>query len=134
MPKKRALITGILGQDGAYLARNLLDNGYEVYGADRRSADETYWRLRGIGALDDMNILHMDLLDHTNVYNIIETARDIDPQNESYNLALRWLRTEFDKSSYRKRSNRFYNDKTMIVENSQILKEFSLEPRFCAVA
>jgi 3-hydroxybutyryl-CoA dehydrogenase len=69
-----------------------------------------------------------------NVYNIIEAARDMDPQNESYKLAMNWLMTEFNKSLNRKRSNRFCDNKTIKVENSQILKEFKSEPRLCAVA
>jgi GDPmannose 4,6-dehydratase len=42
---KRALITGITGQDGAYLARSLLEKGYEVYGAYRRTTGRAFWRL-----------------------------------------------------------------------------------------
>jgi 3-hydroxyacyl-CoA dehydrogenase len=81
------------------------------------------------GPFGIMNSIGVD-----NVYNIIETARDMDPQNESYKLALHWLRTEFDKSFYRKRSNRFNNAKIINVENSQIVKEYTLEPRLRAVA
>ena len=44
--EKRAFITGITGQDGAYLARLLLDKGYEVYGLHARRASDTLWRLR----------------------------------------------------------------------------------------
>jgi len=43
---KKALITGIRGQDAAYLAKLLLENGYEVYGADRRRGDFSNWRLK----------------------------------------------------------------------------------------
>ena len=47
--KKKALITGIRGQDGAYLAKFLLEKGYEVWGGDRRSGDSSYWRLKELG-------------------------------------------------------------------------------------
>ncbi|MGC8735078.1 MAG: GDP-mannose 4,6-dehydratase [bacterium] len=52
MSKKIALITGIRGQDEAYLAKLLLEKDYEVWGADRRSGDSSFWRLKelGIGA------------------------------------------------------------------------------------
>ena len=46
---KRALITGVTGQDGAYLSRLLLDKGYEVYGAARRTASLNHWRLVDLG-------------------------------------------------------------------------------------
>ena len=45
---KRALITGITGQDGSYLAELLLDKGYEVHGMVRRASTETFQRLEGI--------------------------------------------------------------------------------------
>ena len=48
MAGKRALITGITGQDGSYLAEFLLEKGYEVHGMVRRSSTETFQRLRGI--------------------------------------------------------------------------------------
>ena len=47
--KKIALITGIRGQDGAYLAKLLLEKDYEVWGADRRSGDSSFWRLKELG-------------------------------------------------------------------------------------
>ena len=49
MKKKIALITGISGQDGAYLAKFLLDKDYVVVGADRRSARANMWRLKRLG-------------------------------------------------------------------------------------
>ncbi len=80
---KKALITGIRGQDGAYLARFLLEKGYDVYGADRRSGDATYWRLKEFGIEDKIKILFMDLLEFTNV---IDTIKSLQP-DEVYNLA-----------------------------------------------
>lgn len=80
---KRALITGIRGQDGAYLSRLLLGKGYEVYGADRRSGDSGFWRLKELGIEGDVKIRYMDLLELTNIMREIERIRP----DEVYNLA-----------------------------------------------
>lgn len=80
---KRALITGIRGQDGAYLARLLLEKGYEVYGADRRSGDSGFWRLKELGIERDVKVRYMDLLELTNIMREIERIRP----DEVYNLA-----------------------------------------------
>jgi GDPmannose 4,6-dehydratase len=94
MTAKRALITGIRGQDGAYLAKNLLEHGYQVYGADRRSGDSTFWRLRELGILPEVKIIYMDLLELTNIFRIIE---DIKP-DEVYNLAAQsFVATSFEQ-------------------------------------
>ncbi len=80
---KRALITGIRGQDGAYLARLLLEKGYEVYGGDRRSGDSSLWRLKELGIEKDVRIRYIDLLELTNVMREIENIKP----DEVYNLA-----------------------------------------------
>ncbi len=80
---KKALITGIRGQDGAYLASFLLDKGYEVYGADRRSADASFGRLKYLGIEDRVKIIYMDLLEYTNVIDVIKKLQP----DEIYNLA-----------------------------------------------
>jgi len=91
---KKALITGIRGQDGAYLARNLLDKGYEIYGADRRSGDTTYWRLNELGIRNEINTVYMDLLEVTNILRVIEK---ITP-DEVYNLAAQsFVGTSFEQ-------------------------------------
>ena len=82
MPKV-ALITGIRGQDGAYLAKLLLEKGYEVYGADRRSGEGGFWRLRELGIEKDVKVVYMDLLEFTNILRIIEKIKP----DEIYNLA-----------------------------------------------
>ena len=81
--KKKALITGIRGQDGAYLAKFLLEKGYEVWGADRRSGDSTNWRLKELGIQKDVKIIYMDLLELTNIMRVIEKLQP----DEVYNLA-----------------------------------------------
>jgi GDPmannose 4,6-dehydratase len=77
----RALITGITGQDGSYLAEFLLEKGYEVYGMVRRSSTEPFERINHIR--DKINFLHGDLLDQNSLSTII---REIHP-DEVYNLA-----------------------------------------------
>jgi len=78
---KRALITGITGQDGSYLAELLLAEGYEVFGVVRRSSAPNLSRLEGI--LDRVNLRPADLLDQLS---LIHVLRDVRP-HEVYNLA-----------------------------------------------
>ena len=78
---KRALITGITGQDGSYLAELLLDKGYEVFGTARRLSAPNSWRIDHL--LDRVTLLPADLLDQLSLLNVIEQVR---PQ-ELYNLA-----------------------------------------------
>jgi GDPmannose 4,6-dehydratase len=78
---KRALITGITGQDGSYLAEFLLDKGYEVHGMVRRSSTETFQRLQG--CRDDLTLHTGDLLDQRS---LVDVMRECQP-HEIYNLA-----------------------------------------------
>ncbi|MCP5047726.1 MAG: GDP-mannose 4,6-dehydratase [bacterium] len=78
---KKALITGITGQDGSYLAEFLLDQGYEVTGMVRRSSTEKFERIEHIK--DRINIQQADLLDQ---YSIIKLINEVQP-DEIYNLA-----------------------------------------------
>jgi len=80
---KKALITGIRGQDGAYLAKLLLEKGYEVFGADRRSGDSSLWRLKELGIEKEVKIVYMDLLELTNIMRVLEKIQP----DEVYNLA-----------------------------------------------
>lgn len=80
---KTALITGITGQDGPYLAKFLLDKGYEVYGVYRRSSTQSFWRLQYLGIFDDVNLISANLMDITGLREAIELS---DP-DEIYNLA-----------------------------------------------
>jgi GDPmannose 4,6-dehydratase len=81
MATKRALITGITGQDGSYLAEFLLDKGYEVHGMVRRSSTETFQRLAGFR--DDVVLHTGDLLDQRS---LVDVLREAEP-DEIYNLA-----------------------------------------------
>lgn len=80
---KKALVTGVAGQDGAYLAAHLLAKGYEVYGTYRRSANFSAWRLQELGVADHVQMKEMELLEMSNVMGVI---RDVQP-DEIYNLA-----------------------------------------------
>lgn len=91
---KKALITGIRGQDGAYLAQLLLEKGCEVYGADRRSGDSGNWRLKELGIEKDVKIVYMDLLELTNIMRVIEKIKP----DEVYNLAAQsFVQTSFEQ-------------------------------------
>lgn len=81
MERKRALITGITGQDGSYLAEFLLEKGYEVIGMVRRTSTVNFERIRHIQ--DRITLVQGDLLDQSS---LIDILREYRPQ-EVYNLA-----------------------------------------------
>src|SRR6201996_9068849 len=93
---KRAVITGILGQDGAYLARLLLNKGYKVYGTYRRTSSFNSWRLAELGIREHPNLVlaASDVTDPGSCLRIIEQAQ---PQ-EVYNLAAQsFVAASFDQ-------------------------------------
>ena len=79
---KSALITGITGQDGAYLAKLLIEKGYEVHGLHARRASDTLWRLRELEILDKVNLLEGDLTDLSSLLRAVEKSN----ADEIYNL------------------------------------------------
>jgi len=81
MGKRRALITGITGQDGSYLAEFLLEKGYDVFGVVRRSSTENFERIEHLRR--DIELEQADLLDQLS---LITTVKRVDP-HEIYNLA-----------------------------------------------
>jgi GDPmannose 4,6-dehydratase len=81
MEKKRALITGINGQDGSYLAEHLLEHDYAVHGLVRRASERNHDRIAHL--LDDIELVNGDLLDQTS---LVSAVREIRP-HEIYNLA-----------------------------------------------
>lgn len=81
--KKTALITGISGQDGAYLAQHLINNGYHVIGAERRSASANHWRLKELGINDEIEFVDFELAEFTNIFRVIQKCKP----DEIYNLA-----------------------------------------------
>jgi len=80
-PRRTALITGVTGQDGSYLAELLLEKGYEVVGVVRRTSHDSYERIGHL--LDRLHIVPADLLDQ---HSLTTVVRDAQP-NEVYNLA-----------------------------------------------
>ncbi len=82
---KRALITGITGQDGAYLAQLLLEKGYHVTGTFRRSSSVNFWRIAELGIENhpNLSLVEYDLTDLSSSIRLMETARP----DEVYNLA-----------------------------------------------
>jgi GDPmannose 4,6-dehydratase len=82
---KKAIITGITGQDAAYLAELLLKKGYKVFGTYRRTSSTNFWRIEelGIDTHENLVLLEYDLIDLSSAYRIIS---EVDP-DEIYNLA-----------------------------------------------
>lgn len=81
--KKTALITGINGQDGAYLSHYLVSKGYKVYGAERRNSSGNYWRLKKLGCYNDVELIDFEITEFSNVQKVIKQLKP----NEIYNLA-----------------------------------------------
>lgn len=80
---KSAVITGITGQDGAYLSKLLLDKGYKVFGFSPRRSSDNLWRLRELDVEDKVELLPVDV---TDLASVIEGVRYAQP-SEVYNLA-----------------------------------------------
>lgn len=81
----KAIITGITGQDGAYLAQLLLEKGYQVTGAYRRTSSVNFWRIEELGIENHprLSLVEHDLTDLSNCIRLLETAEP----DEIYNLA-----------------------------------------------
>ena len=80
---KKALITGITGQDGAYLAKFLADKGYQVYGTYRRLSTPNFWRLHYLDIFDKVNLIPAEITDSASIAQALESS---DP-DEIYHLA-----------------------------------------------
>ncbi len=94
---KKVLITGITGQDGAYLTKLLLDKGYEVYGAFRRTSGLNLNGLKYLGVNDKINYLPLELLEFTNIYRALEKIQP----DEIYNLgAQSFVALSFEEPIY----------------------------------
>ncbi len=91
---KKALVTGITGQDGAYLCNFLLKKGYKVFGTYRRSSTPNFWRLQALGVLDKISLIPADLSDMSS---LLEAVNISDPE-EIYNLAAQsYVGASFDQ-------------------------------------
>ena len=82
MKRKRALITGISGQDGAYLAKFLINKNYEVIGGVKNINPKRLWRLKELNLLNRLKIINFNLINNKNVDQIIKNGQF----NEIYNL------------------------------------------------
>ncbi|HCE91160.1 MAG: GDP-mannose 4,6-dehydratase [Burkholderiales bacterium GWA2_64_37] len=82
---KKAIVTGITGQDGAYLAQLLLDKGYIVYGTFRRTSSVNFWRIEELGIQDHahLHLVEYDLTDLSSSIRLLQTTE----ATEVYNLA-----------------------------------------------
>ena len=80
---KNALITGVTGQDGAYLAEFLLGKKYKVYGTYRRLSTPNFWRLQYLNIFDKVHLIPCDLIDSDSLFEAV----DISKPEEIYNLA-----------------------------------------------
>ncbi len=82
---KTAVVTGVSGQDGAYLAQLLLDKGYQVFGTYRRTSSVNFWRMEELGISEhpDLHLVEYDLTDLGSSIRLLEIAQ----ADEVYNLA-----------------------------------------------
>ena len=80
---RKALITGITGQDGAYLAKFLLEKDYKVYGTFRRTSTPNFWRLQELGIFKKINLVPADLIDSASIAEAIHVSEP----DEVYHLA-----------------------------------------------
>ncbi len=80
---KVALVTGVTGQDGAYLAKFLLEKGYQVFGTFRRLSTPNFWRLQHLDIYDRIKLIPADLLDASSIIGALKISRP----DEVYHLA-----------------------------------------------
>lgn len=91
---KRVLITGVTGQDGAYLAKFLLGKGCDVFGAYRRLSTPNFWRLINLDIYDEVRLLPVDLTDTTSLLQVVTLSQP----DEIYNLAAQsFVEASFDQ-------------------------------------
>ena len=94
MSSKKALISGVTGQDGAYLAKLLLSKGYKVFGTFRRTSTPNFWRLQYTDVYSKINLIPADLTDMGSLIN----AMKISDPDEVYNMAaMSFVRTAFEQ-------------------------------------
>lgn len=92
-----ALVTGITGQDGSYLAEHLLEQGYDVYGLIRRTSTKNPWRIQHLKPHDKFHLIEGDLLDQSSLNRAVKESNP----DEVYNLAAQsFVGTSFDQPVY----------------------------------
>ncbi|MBR7158497.1 MAG: GDP-mannose 4,6-dehydratase [Alphaproteobacteria bacterium] len=119
---KTAMITGITGQDGGYLAKLLLEKGYKVYGCYRRGATDTFVKLKEHGILDDVEMVEFDLLEFSNIVRLFKKYQP----DEFYNLAAQsFVGLSFEEPIYTAQV-----DGTGVLYLLEAIREFSPKTRF----
>ena len=99
---KTALITGITGQDGAYLSKLLLEEGYKVIGAYRRTSDLNTWRLEELGIESEVEYVPLDLVEFSNILRVLDRVQ----ATEVYNLAAQsFVGVSFEQPIYTSDAN-----------------------------
>ncbi len=95
--QKTAIVTGITGQDGAYLAQLLLAKNYKVYGTARRSSVDNMQRLKHLGIGDQVEVIGMELMEPSNIQSVIAAIKP----DEFYNLAAQsFVAASFEQPLY----------------------------------
>jgi GDPmannose 4,6-dehydratase len=92
-----ALITGVTGQDGAYLAQALMKRGYRVIGGYRRASTPNLWRLQELGILDSLELVMLDMLEESNIRHVLKKYQP----DYIYNLAAQsYVAASFEQPIY----------------------------------
>ena len=99
MKKKIALITGVSGQDGAYLAKFLLDKNYIVVGADRRSARADTWRLRRLGVENNIIAEEIELTEPFEISRLLKKYKFDEIYNRRWDEMVKAQFPEFTNTS-----------------------------------
>ena len=94
---KRALITGITGQDSAYLAKSLLKKGYKVFGAHRKTSTPNFWKLHYLNVYDKIDFVSFDLLDSKSISEMLDKTN---PDIVYNNAAQSFVASSFDQPVY----------------------------------
>src|SRR5690606_21043049 len=116
------LITGVTGQDGAYLAKLLLDKGYSVYGLVARRSTDTSWRLRKVVIADEIEFLDGELADACFIQRAVIKSRS----DEVYNLGAQ----SFVGSSWDQPVTTGVVDGLGVTHVLEAIRQFSPESRF----
>lgn len=120
--QKTAMISGVTGQDGGYLAKFLLEKDYRIYGLYRRGATDTFSKLKEHGILDQIELLDFDLLEFSNICRLV---RKYQP-DEFYNLAAQ----SFVAASWEEPIYTAQADGMGVIYLLEAIREFSPKTKF----
>ncbi len=119
---KTAFVTGILGQDGPYLAKLLLEKGYKVYGLIRRYSNPNFENINYLGITDEVEYVEGDLTDETSLHNLIKSTKP----DEVYNLgAQSFVHSSFEQAKLTTEVNSLG-----VLYLLNAIRQFSPEARF----